>query len=241
MRDERPRILIVDDDVDICCNVQDILGDCGYPTDVAHDGEAALRLVHQHAYALALIDLKMPGMDGVTLYQHIKRLAAETVAILITGYTAEPVLQRALDAGTWQVLAKPVDFGRLLALVRQVEVEPLVIVVDDDSDFCESIWQLLRQAGFRVAVAHGRDEAVAKAQRADYGIALADLRLQDGDGLDVLAAVRARNPRARTVLITGYRGDLHSAGETCGGLVDAIRYKPIDPAQLLETLRSFCS
>ncbi|MFO0914891.1 MAG: response regulator [Pirellulales bacterium] len=237
---EAPRVLIVDDDVDITCNVHDILTDLGYVADVAHDGLEALQLIQRRSYAVALVDLKMPGMDGATLYGHIKSVRPETVTILITGFTREPAVQQAIDAGTWKVLSKPVDIEVLLGLLRQALSEPLVILVDDDSEFCESLWQLLREQGYRVAVAHREDEGVAKAREAEFQIALADWRLGDGDGREVLAAVRARNPGARTMLITGHRSEASESSRLCAdGVVDAVSYKPIDPSELLSTLEQF--
>jgi len=80
----KPALLIVDDDVDTCRNLSDILTDLGYRVDTAHEGLTALELVRRSAYDVALLDYKMPGMDGLTLYREIKRLRAGTVAIVVT-------------------------------------------------------------------------------------------------------------------------------------------------------------
>ena len=66
------------------------------------------------AYDVALLDLKMPGMDGLTLYREIKKLRAGTVAIMVTAYASSATAEEALAAGAWQVVAKPVDFPMLL-------------------------------------------------------------------------------------------------------------------------------
>lgn len=60
-------ILLVDDDQDICASLSDIISDLGYRVDVAYDGPAALRLSERNPYRLALLDYKLPGMDGVEL------------------------------------------------------------------------------------------------------------------------------------------------------------------------------
>src|SRR2546428_789145 len=80
MEATRSSVLVVDDDVDTCRNLSDILTDLGYHVDCAHDGPSALDLVRRNAYDVALLDLKMPGMDGLTLYREIKKLSASTVA-----------------------------------------------------------------------------------------------------------------------------------------------------------------
>ena len=78
------RILVVDDEVDTCANLSDILSDLGYEVDVAYDGLGALELVNQKTYDVALLDLKMPGMNGLELYRRIKQLEAGTVAIVVS-------------------------------------------------------------------------------------------------------------------------------------------------------------
>src|SRR5215472_2855441 len=114
-----PRILVVDDEVDTCRNLSDILTDLGYQVDVANDGPSALEKVRHNAYDVALLDLRMPGMDGLELFHRIRELRSGTVGIIVTAYAGTDTAERALAAGAWQVLAKPVEFPRLLALVEQ--------------------------------------------------------------------------------------------------------------------------
>jgi CheY-like chemotaxis protein len=111
---------MVDDNRDECRNMSDILTDRGYRVDTAHEGRAALRLAEQHAYDLALLDLRMPGMDGLTLCQEVTRLRPATVALLITGYPAEVEPTEARAVGIRKVFAKPVDVPRLLGTIDEV-------------------------------------------------------------------------------------------------------------------------
>lgn len=79
-----PSVLVVDDDADTCRNLSDILSDLGYQVDTAPDGTAALALVQKHAYDVALLDYKMPGMTGLELYREIKKARAGTVAVIVS-------------------------------------------------------------------------------------------------------------------------------------------------------------
>ena len=158
-----PRILVVDDDPDICRNLSDILTDLGYQVDYAHDGLAALELVRHRPYDVALLDLKMPGMDGLTLYREIKKQRAGTVSLLVTAYASPATAQEALAAGAWKVVSKPVDFRELLGLVDEALGQPLVLIVDDDHDLCANLWDLFREQGFRVCLAHDAREAAEPA------------------------------------------------------------------------------
>ncbi len=119
MKDQGKRILIVDDCDDIRANLRDILEDQGYRADDAHDGPSALHLVRERSYDLALLDYKMPGMDGATLYKNIRMIRPEVPAIMITAYAGNSGAEQALDAGTLQVLGKPVDIASLLPMVEK--------------------------------------------------------------------------------------------------------------------------
>jgi CheY-like chemotaxis protein len=83
-----PPILVVDDDRDTCACLSDILTDIGYRVDVAHGGTAALELVPAGGYGLALLDYKMPDMDGVELYRRIRQTSTGVVGILVTAFAS---------------------------------------------------------------------------------------------------------------------------------------------------------
>lgn len=230
-------ILVVDDDVDTCRNLSDILTDLGYHVDTAHDGPAALELARRRPYDLALLDFKMPGMDGLTLYRELRRVQAETVAIVVTAFAGKATAEDALAAGAWRVVSKPVDFSRLLELVDQALGQPLVLVVDDDPDLCANLWDLLRERGFRVALAHDDGEAADRLKDRRFKVVLIDMKLPRGDGATVFRLVRRANPEARTVVITGARSEVdQQLRQVLDEGADAVCYKPFDVPQLLRTL-----
>ena len=112
-------ILMVDDDPDECSNMSDILNDEGYCVDTAQGGRTALRLVEQQAYDLALLDLNMPDIDGLTLCREMTRRRPETVALLVTGYPDDVLPADAQAAGIRQIVRKPVDVRRLLVSIEK--------------------------------------------------------------------------------------------------------------------------
>lgn len=238
MSQETPKILVVDDDLDTCRNLEDILTEMGYIVKTAQSGEAALELVRQNPFDVALLDFKMPGMDGLTLYRKIRNLRSGTVAMIITAYSTSETTSEALSAGAWRVMSKPVDFSQLFPLLEEAAGQPLVMVVDDDDDLCENLWDLLREQGYRVSMAHNEAEAQENLKGQDFQIVLIDLKLPGGDGRDLLKTVKSLNPDARTLLITGYRDELtQMVAETLKEGADAVCYKPFDVPQLLELLR----
>jgi CheY-like chemotaxis protein len=120
------RILIVEDDSDSLINLTDILSDVGHKTEMACDGPTALDKIGNSAedgscgFDLVLLDYKMPGMDGVELLEKIRQRNPGIRAIMITAYAGEDGLQRAIAAGTWRVLRKPVDIVALLEMIDGV-------------------------------------------------------------------------------------------------------------------------
>ena len=111
-------ILLVDDDKDTCASMSDIFVDVGYTVDVDHDGPGALELSGRHEYRLALLDYKMPGMDGLELCRRLRGSQPALVVALVTAF-ASATTRAASEAGVRRVLAKPVDFAVLLPLVEE--------------------------------------------------------------------------------------------------------------------------
>jgi two-component system, NtrC family, response regulator HydG len=237
MKTDNPAILVVDDEVDTCHNLADIFNDLGYRVDIAHDGLSALTLVRKNVYDVALMDMKMPGMDGLTLYREIKKLSAGTVAIIVTAFATSATANDALAAGALQVLPKPVDFPRLLGLMDQALDQPLALIVDDDEDLCDNLWDVLHDRGYRVCVAHDENQAAARLKTRDYHVVLIDMKLPQGDGQRVYQMVRETNPQARTIAITGAGSETERlVQEVVAEGADAVCYKPFDVPALLSTL-----
>ncbi|MCE9607887.1 MAG: response regulator [Planctomycetia bacterium] len=233
-----PSLLIVDDEADACRNLSDIFTDLGYQVDTANDGLEALERMRSARYDLAVLDLMMPGMDGIALYREMKQRSPETVAVLATAYPNHPRVDHGMKAGLWKILSKPVDLSQLVTLLDEAVKQPLVLVVDDDRELCASLCDLLRDEGYRVAVAHDLRSATTRLQDNGFGVVLVDLRLPDGDGRELLQTVRRLESHARTILITGHRPD--TSGEQLSGIPpDAVCYKPFDVRELLGLIEGF--
>jgi CheY-like chemotaxis protein len=113
------RILVVDDDSDTCRNMVDLFAELGYAIDTAEAGYTALEKAQQQPYDLGLLDLRMPGMDGLTLCRRLKSLHPRMVTMIITAYVGNSLDEAARDAGARHVLSKPIDFPRLMCLVER--------------------------------------------------------------------------------------------------------------------------
>jgi two-component system response regulator HydG len=113
------RILLVDDDRSTCEIISKLLMRGGYHVDVASDGYAALELIGLRDYGLALIDYRMPEMDGVELYRKIRQVRPDLVGVFLTGFPTIDTVYPAIAAGVERVIAKPTGSDELLSVVEE--------------------------------------------------------------------------------------------------------------------------
>ena len=117
--DKSPRILVVDDDDTIRTTMKAILQDEGYIVDLASTGKEAIQKSQENNYNVALLDIRLPDMEGVELLKLLKDGVPRTRKIMVTGY---PSLQNAISAlnkNADAYLLKPVDVEKLLTTVKQ--------------------------------------------------------------------------------------------------------------------------
>lgn len=119
-RQTRPRILVVDDEASIRDLLAKTLALAEYDVDTAPDAPTALTRVRAAHYDLLIADLRMPGMDGLTLIRQTKRIRAELPVIIITGYSSEASAIEAVNLGVAGYLRKPFRVPEVLAAAAKV-------------------------------------------------------------------------------------------------------------------------
>jgi two-component system phosphate regulon sensor histidine kinase PhoR len=113
------RILIVDDEQPIRVACAKILSEEGALTEVAGDGLAGLEKAKTREFDLALVDLKMPQMDGMELLAHLTQLAPDMIKIVITGYATLETAIEAVQKGAYDYIPKPFTPGELRTRVNR--------------------------------------------------------------------------------------------------------------------------
>lgn len=114
-RHGRARILVVDDEASIRDLLSKTLALAEYEVDTASDASTALDRVRGTTYDLLIADLKMPGMDGLTLIRQVKRMRSDLPVIIITGYSTESSAIEAVNLGVAGYLTKPFRVPQVLA------------------------------------------------------------------------------------------------------------------------------
>jgi DNA-binding response OmpR family regulator len=112
-------ILVVDDDKSILRTFTRILQKNGYKIDTAETGKEAIEQADNRHYDLALVDIRLPDMDGTDLLAKLKQQLRNTIKIMITGFPSLESGVKALDEGADAYLVKPVKPEELLMLIKE--------------------------------------------------------------------------------------------------------------------------
>ncbi|MFO0956212.1 MAG: response regulator [Isosphaeraceae bacterium] len=243
---EPPRALVVDDSISVRQSHSRHLRALGYRVDEAGDGEQAMRLIRERAYAAVLTDLEMPRMDGLELIAELRRNGRSAGLALIASSTRGDLGQRALALGAPRFLPKPVDSGagegpgraRPPRQTRTVEDDramesPLILVIDDSPTIHKLVECHLSQAGYRVALAGDADRGVERAAELRPDLILLDHQLPGTTGDEVCRRLLASEATARipVVVSSAMRNRAFASYTDYPNVVDQIP-KPFTPELL---------
>ena len=123
-------ILIVDDEAVMRESLRDWLTDTGYQVEMASDGEEALKTIAERDFDVVILDLKLPGKDGIEVLREAREKRPRLKGVIITAYPSVPTAVEAMKEGAVDYLTKPFDLNELEKIIRetlgpiQVEIKP---------------------------------------------------------------------------------------------------------------------
>ncbi len=115
------RVLLVDDEVVFTTNMSRLLTSRGYIVTAVNSGEEAIRTLQQTQFDVVVLDLKMPGMDGLATLREIKQLGIFTETLILTGHGSVDSALEAMKLGAYDYLAKPCGIDDLVAKIEGAE------------------------------------------------------------------------------------------------------------------------
>ncbi len=115
---EKPHILVVDDEPVARLSLAELLSLEGFVADAAASGEEALQLLEESSYDLAIVDIKMPGMDGLDLVNAMQKCATDTIIIMLTAHGTLETAVQAMRQGAHDYLLKPANVNEILESVQ---------------------------------------------------------------------------------------------------------------------------
>lgn len=113
------RILVIDDELDMREGLWDVLENEGYRVTTAESSEEAIDMVKRLSFDVILLDIRMPGMDGMKLLTTLKEISPETMVIIMTGYTSIKTVVEAMKKGAYDYITKPFDMEVMEQAIKE--------------------------------------------------------------------------------------------------------------------------
>ncbi len=234
------QVLIADDDPQVRALLQDLFSGEGYQTHAAQDGAAALRELTERRFDLLVLDLHMPGANGIEVLTDLRRRQIRTPALVISGAATETSRDSVRRLAPADLLAKPLDLPEVLRRARALRTPadqnpaaastPLhILVADDHEPTRELLSEFLRDAGHNVICVADGTLGLAAAERANprFDVALLDVVMPGLPGHELVDALRFASPETVPILITGEATQDQIRQGYSDGAVSLLR-KPID-------------
>ena len=212
-------LLLVDDEPSFLVAASKALSRRGFHVSQALDGRTALDFIGKQSFDVVILDIKMPGIDGVEVFSHIKFLAPDLPVIMLTGHGT---MQQAFEVsreGVFEYLTKPCDIEKIAETAQkaveqaksavfrahsEVDAEEIrLLLVDDEADFLESLAPALGRRGIVVTTAASANEVLEKIKRQIFDVALVDLRMPGPSGVDLLMQINKLDLFTPVIILTG--------------------------------------
>jgi DNA-binding NtrC family response regulator len=230
------RVLVVDDDESLRMTLAGNLDLAGFVVVESVNALQALELLEREVFDVVLSDIRMPGIDGVEMFRRIKQLHPDLPVVLMTAFTDEPSVTRAIDAGVYTVLAKPFDIDLALRTLHRAAGKPVVVVVDDVDSFAAVTAAALGEIGVRAVAAYDVESALALVTSGTIDVCVTDLVMPNCDGVELIRRLRALDPSITVIAFSGAaRSDHLMRQATALGAYRCLR-KPLDPLELARTI-----
>lgn len=202
-----PRALVVDDDKSMVRTLCDVLTLSGWVVTTASSGLDAVEQVSEGSFDVVLMDVKMPGMDGVAAFKAMKTLRPSIRVVLMTAYAERELLAEATREGVARIMPKPVDIRSLLGVIAsQLKQKQPVLLVDHDAAFLKTLSAVLALCGIETVVAESLDEATQLMQSRHPAAVLLHMHLAATAARTAVDIMHKASPTTALILYSGMSG-----------------------------------
>ncbi len=115
----KAKILLVDDEVAFANNIAKLISKRGYEVITVYNGESAIQAIEENEFDVIVLDLKMPGLDGLATLKQIKKKRPNVEVIILTGHGSMDSGIDGIQLGAFDFIMKPVRFDDLHEIIRQ--------------------------------------------------------------------------------------------------------------------------
>jgi FixJ family two-component response regulator len=238
-------ISVIDDDESVRRTTTRLIESFGFRAAAFESAENFLGSGHLNGTSCLIVDVQMPGMNGLQLQSQLAAAGCSIPIIFITAHDDKESRRRAMQAGAIAFLGKPFSDERLLQAIRlalhEFGDEPraagnFISVIDDDESVRRTTTRLIESFGFRTAAFESAEMFVSSGQMHDTSCLIVDVRMPGMNGLQLQSALAAAGCRIPIIFITAYEDkESHRRAMQAGAV--AFLAKPFIDEQLLRWIR----
>lgn len=203
MSKKKVNILLVDDNRKFLVSVSERAKLKGFNVLAAENGAAALEIAKKTPIHVAVIDQRLPDMEGLVVITKLKAMMPDVRTILLTGHGDEK-LKEATQALNSTYFEKE-EMNRFWEFLSNLPLGGInILLVDDNKKFVNTLAERIRLKGYDPLVALNGREALEIAESNKIQMAVVDQRMPDMDGLVVITKLKEIDPHIHTLLLTGH-------------------------------------
>jgi FixJ family two-component response regulator len=236
-------ISVVDDDESTRKSTTLLIESFGFQAAGFESAESFLKSSQLHETSCLIIDVRMPGMNGLQLQSHLAAAGYKIPIIFITAYDDRESRRRAMQAGAVAFVAKPFTDGLLLQAIRSaLPVQSkargnLISLVDDDESIRRTTTLLIQSFGFQAAAFESAESFLKSGQLHETSCLIVDVQMPGMNGLQLQSHLAAAGCGIPIIFITAYESkDSRQRAMQAGAA--AFLGKPFSDEQLLQIIRS---
>lgn len=239
MADRKLNVLIADDEEGLRLSMAGILELEGHRVVTAADGDEAVARAREHAFDIAFLDIKMPGINGVEAFKEIKKLQPEIVVIMMTAFAVNDLIKEAIEEGAYACINKPFDMDRIIDTMKEVADKPFVLVIDQDPALCDQLHTRLKDSGCVVITRSSGMAGIELAQRKIPDVIFLDMVMKDMNGIETLKKLKEilGEKCPKTVIISAEDLPQEFDEALRLGAVECLR-KPFEPETIISMIES---
>ena len=230
-------VLLVDDDKDMTETLADILREKRYHVEISNSGYDAIDKIENCPFDAILLDIKMPGINGLETYEKIKKIRPESLVMLMTAQSVEDLVAEALEEGAYGLMYKPIKVEEAVKFIEETRKGALILFVDVDLSEYTKLITYLEEKGYLIAKASSGEEAIRLVQHRDFDVVFIQAKMPVMNGLETYQRLRKTRSNIKVVMTTNYRTGMeevisqaiHESAYTC-------IYKPFDVKKILHLL-----
>ena len=239
-------ISVIDDDESVRRTTSRLIESFGFQAAAFESAETLLSSGHLKDTSCFIVDVHMPGMNGLQLQSQLAAAGCSIPIIFITGRDDKESRRRAMQAGAIAFLGKPFSDEQLLQGIRlalhEFGDEPgaagnFISIIDDDESIRRTTTRLIESFGFRTAAFESAEMFLTSGQLHETSCLIVDVRMPGMNGLQLQSRLAAADCRIPIIFITG-RDDKESRRRAIQAGAVAFLAKPFTDEQLLQLIRS---